>query len=79
MIQEGKLYYVLPADMAQELDYNALEEMSYAEVRKSVDGTMAIVEYAGQIAVRGGSYLNHTEALALMQTADWAFPDEGLV
>lgn len=79
MIQEGKLYYVLPSDMAAELNYEALEELSYAEVRKSVDGTMAIVEYAGQIAVRGGSYLNHTEALALMQTPEWMHPDEGLV
>jgi hypothetical protein len=79
MIQEGKLYYVLPTDMAQELDYNALEEMSYTEVRKSVDGTMAIVEYAGQIAVRGGSYLTYDEAFALMQTAEWTHHDEGMV
>ena len=78
-MEQGKLYYVLPSDMAQQLDYTSLEEVSYEFVRKSLDGTMAIVEYAGQIQVRGGSFLSYEEAYALMQTPDWNPMDDGLV
>lgn len=77
-MNETKLYYVLPSDMAKQLDYTALEEISYDYVRKSIDGTMAIVEYKGGLSVRGGSYYTHEEALALMHTPEWYILDEGL-
>ncbi len=70
-MNDTKLYYVLPSDMAKQLDYTALEEISYDYVRKSIDGTMAIVEYKGALSVRGGSYLTHAEAIELMHTDDW--------
>lgn len=74
---QGKLYYVLPADMAKQLDYESLEEVSYDYVRKSVDETLAIVEYKGALSVRGGSFYTHDEAIALMRTPEWHVPDEG--
>ena len=77
-MQQGKLYYVLPADMAKQLDFDSLEEIRYEYVRKSVDETLAIVEYKGSIQVRGGSYYTYEEALALMQTPEWYAPDESL-
>lgn len=76
VIENGKLYYVLPADMAKQLDFEALEEISYDYVRKSNDGTMAIVEYKGALSVRGGSYLTHDEALTLMNSPEWHVDDE---
>lgn len=75
-IENNKLYYVLPSDMAKQLDYNSLEEKSYSYVRTSADGVMAIVEYKGDLSVRGGSYYTHEEALKLMQTPEWASPDD---
>ena len=70
-----KLYYVLPSDMAKELNYDSLEDISYDYVRKSVDGSLAIVEYKGNIAVRGGTYLTHEQAAALMITPEWTLDD----
>lgn len=78
VIENGKLYYVLPSDMAMQIDFNSLEEISYDHVRTSNDGTMAIVEYKGNLSVRGGSYLTHDEALDLMMTPDWYVPDDVL-
>lgn len=75
-MQEGKLYYVIPSDMAADLDYSSLEEISYDNVRKSIDGTLAIVEYKGSLQVKGGSYYTYEEALALMQTPEWLPPDD---
>ena len=72
----NKQYFVLPIDMVNQLDLTSLEEPSYEMIRKSVDGTMAIVEYKGQIQFMG-TFLSHQEALDLMQTADW-HTDEGL-
>jgi len=70
-----KLYYVLPSDMAKELNYDSLEDISYDYVRKSVDGSLAIVEYKGNISVRGGTYLTHEQAAALMITPEWTLDD----
>ena len=69
------LYYVLPSDMVEQLNLDSIQENSYAEIRRSVDGTMAICEYKGAVQVRGGSYLTHLEAVSLMQTEDWFMPD----
>ena len=70
MDYNNKQYFVLPVDMLTQLDFNSLEDTSYETVRTSVDGTMAIVEYKGQIQFMG-TYLTHQEALALMQTPEW--------
>jgi hypothetical protein len=76
----NKLYYVLPSDMAQQLDYNSLESSSYEEVRKSIDGTLCIVEYKGTLPVNSGSFLTHQQALELMATPEWwSEPDETLM
>jgi|DEB0MinimDraft_10_1074344.scaffolds.fasta_scaffold02454_3 hypothetical protein len=75
-MRNNKLYYVLPSDMAKQLDYGALEEQSYETVRHSIDRALCIVEYKGALAVRGGSFYTYDEALALMQTADWYDPNE---
>lgn len=75
VIEVGKFYYVLPSDMAMQLNLDSIEELSYEQIRKSNDGTMAIVEYKGSISVSGGSYLTHEEALDLMATPDWSSPD----
>ena len=71
----NKQYFVLPIDMVNQLDLTSLEEPSYEMIRKSVDGTMAIVEYKGQIQFMG-TFLSHQEALDLMQTPNW-HADEG--
>lgn len=75
MEYNNKIYFVIPSDMAMQFDYDSLEETSYETVRKSLDGTMAIVEYKGQIQFMG-TYLTHEEALALMQTPEWSEPEE---
>lgn len=75
--KSSNTYYVLPSDMADDISLDALADTSYTTMRKSLDGTMTIVEYKGNIQVKGGKYLTHEEALALMQTADWFIEEEG--
>lgn len=75
MDYNNKLYYVLPSDMAQQLDYDSLESVSYDQVRKSIDGTLCIVEYKGTLPVNSGSFLTHQQALELMATPEWTDPD----
>lgn len=77
-MEQGKLYYVIPSDMAKQLDYESLEEVSYENVRKSLDGTLAVVEYKGALSVRGGSYYTYEEALELMNSPEWLVPDPTL-
>lgn len=71
----NRLYYVLPSDMVSNLNLDSIVELSYHEIRRSLDGSMAICEYNGSVQVRGGSYLTHEEAAALMTTADWYDPE----
>lgn len=78
MDTNDKLYYVLPSDMAQQLDFNAIEEASYDQIRTSLDGSLCIVEYKGAIPVSSGSFLTHQQALDLMATPEWTSPDETL-
>lgn len=73
----NKLYYVLPSDMARQLDYDSLEETSYEEVIKSADGTLCLVEYKGTLPVNSGSFLTHQEAIELMATPEW-YTDSGV-
>lgn len=79
MDTNNKLYYVLPSDMAQQVDLNAIEEASYDQIRTSVDGSLCIVEYKGNISVTSGSFLTHQQALELMATPEWSVPDETLL
>ena len=76
MDTNNKLYYVLPSDMAQQLDFNAIEEASYEAIRKSLDGTLCIVEYKGALPVSSGSFLTHQQALELMATPEWTDLDD---
>lgn len=78
MDYNNKLYYVLPSDMAQQLDLNSIEEVSYDQIRTSIDGTLCIVEYKGTLPVNSGSFLTHQQALDLMATPEWSEPDETL-
>lgn len=70
-----KIYFVLPYDMVTSIDLNSIEENSYEVIRKSVDGTLAIVEYKQSIQFMGGTYLTHQQALELMSTEAWTEPD----
>lgn len=76
MDYNNKLYYVLPSDMAQQIDLNAIEEASYNQIRTSVDGTLCIVEYKGTLPVSSGSFLTHQQALELMATPEWSDPND---
>lgn len=76
MDTNNKLYYVLPSDMAQQLDLNGIEENSYEEIRRSLDETLCIVEYKGALPVTSGSFLTHQQAIDLMATPDWSEPEE---
>lgn len=76
-IYNNKTYFVLPIDMLQSVDINSIEEQSYDLVRKSVDGTMCIVEYKGTLEAFGGTFLTHSQALDLMATEPWVTYPEG--
>lgn len=67
-----KKYFVVPTDMINSLDFNSLEDMPNF-VRKSLDGTMCIVQYTGSLELLG-FFLNHEEALTLMATPEWSAP-----
>ena len=75
MDYNDKIYFVLPVDMVLQMDINSLEEASYEDIRRSIDGTMAIVEYKGSMQFMGGTYLTHQQALELMNTEAWTEPD----
>lgn len=77
MDYRDKIYFVLPVDMLVQISLDALEENSYEEVRRSVDETMAIVEYKGTFEAFGGTFLTHSQALDLMNTPEWSAPEEG--
>lgn len=70
MVYNSKLYYVIPLDMAAQLNFEAVEEPTVEYVRTNVAGTLCIVEYKGTTV--GGSYLTHAEALELMATPEWS-------
>jgi hypothetical protein len=71
----NSLYYVLPSDMVQQLNLENLQEVSYEQVRKSVDGSLCIIEYKGTMPVTTGSFLTHEQALELMNTPEWTGDD----
>lgn len=72
----SKVYYVIPSDMALQLDINSLEAVSYESIRTSSDGSLSIVEYNGPVDVNSGTFYTYEEAYALMQTPEWASPDD---
>lgn len=77
-IYNDKMYFLLPSDMITMIDLESIEEVSYDLIRKSKDGTMAIVEYKGFIEAFGGTFLTHEQALSLMSTPEWII-DEPLI
>lgn len=71
----NKSYFVLPSDMIKSLDLNSLEQNSYEEIRKSIDGSMCIVEYREELQAFGGTFLTHKQAIDLMATDEWRVDD----
>jgi hypothetical protein len=69
-------YYVLSAELAQNLDYSVLTDNSYETTRKSLDGTLVIIEHDGSASLSGGTEYTFSQASLLMLTDDWLAEDE---
>lgn len=75
-MQASNTYYLLSDAAARSLDYSVLTDDSYETSRKSIDGTMVIVEHDGSAVLTGGTELTYQEALALVVTSAWWVEDE---
>jgi hypothetical protein len=70
-MNQANTYYVLSDELARNLDYSQLEDDSYDEARKSLDGTLVIVEHDGTATLTGGTSYTYEEALTLMASEAW--------
>jgi len=69
-------YYVLSAELAQNLNYTILTDDNYETTRKSLDGTLVIVEHDGSVSLSGGTEYSFQQASVLMSSDAWLAEDE---
>lgn len=69
-------YYVLSDSLARSLDYSLLSDNSYETSRKSIDGTLVIVEHDGSANLSGGTEYTFSEASSLMAMDEWSGGEE---
>ena len=69
-----RTYVIINTLEIEEIDFNAVLQDSPDTLRRSVDGTQALVKFEGDTpsCLIGKEQLNRTNALKLMSTAEWA-------
>jgi len=73
-----KVYTIINISDLSNIDFSEVGETSEDTIRKSLDGTQFVIKYNTEPSfITNGSVvplqtLTHSEALILMQTADWS-------
>ena len=72
-----RTYVIINTLEIEEIDFNAVLQDSPETLRRSVDGTQALVKFEGETPsfLDGEPQLGHQETLSLMATPQWTDPN----
>lgn len=73
-----RTYVIISASEIDDIDFDVVLQDSADTLRRSVDGTQALVKFEGETPsfLGGKPQLSHQETLNLMATSEWTDPNE---
>jgi hypothetical protein len=84
MEYNSRQYVIFSVSELDQIDFSQVLETSAETVRRSVDGTLTFVKWAGKVPdcvvnlTTKGAYLTHNEILSILSIPEWT-ADEGTV
>jgi hypothetical protein len=72
-----RTYVIINTTEIDDIDFNAVLQDSPDTLRRSVDGTQALVKFEGDTpsCLSGKEQLNQSDTLSLMATSEWTDPN----
>ena len=72
-----RTYVIISASEIADIDFDAVLQDSADTLRRSVDGTQALVKFEGDTpsCLSGKEQLNQSDTLNLMATSEWTDPN----
>ena len=72
-----RTYVIINTSDIGEIDFDAILQDSPDTLRRSLDGTQALVKFEGETPsfLDGKPQLGHQETLSLMATSEWTDPN----
>jgi hypothetical protein len=72
-----RTYVIINASEIDDIDFDAVLQDSTDTLRRSVDGTEALVKFEGDTpsCLSGKEQLNQSDTLSLMATSEWTDPN----
>jgi hypothetical protein len=72
------IYVIINTSDLSSVNYDQVKEDSESTLRYSLDGTKAVVKFNGDTPsfLIGEPQYDHSEILAIMQSAEWSSSDE---
>lgn len=72
-----RTYVIISASEIDDIDFDAVLQDSTDTLRRSVDGTQALIKFEGDTpsCLEGEPQLGHQETLSLMATSEWTDPN----
>ena len=72
-----RTYVIISASEIDDIDFNSVLQDSPDTLRRSLDGTQALVKFEGETpsCLSGKEQLNQSDTLTLMATSEWTDPN----